>query len=173
MSSRVDSAVPTRLSSIRNELIGKKLRVVGKILSHDVRSSSVFLWNDKHIVSADISLCLPTSGSVPWLRESRCTVTLFGYLERPQVMYFFPPMHVLMVDSHRYATCQADMRLPDLPEQLPHKEIELIPHFSLQAILVLDSPDVDLRLWNDTVAEMEASGTSVRFANSHMDPGLS
>jgi len=30
MSSRVDSAVPTRLSSIRNELIGKKLRVVGK-----------------------------------------------------------------------------------------------------------------------------------------------
>ncbi|KAH8993291.1 hypothetical protein EDB86DRAFT_2753918, partial [Lactarius hatsudake] len=85
MSSRVDSAVPTRLSSIRNELIGKKLRVVGKILSHDVRSSSVFLWNDKHIVSADISLCLPTSGSVPWLRESRCTVTLFGYLERLQV----------------------------------------------------------------------------------------
>lgn len=136
MSSRVDFAVPTRLSSIRNELIGKKLRVVGKILSHDVRSSSVLLWNDKHIVSADISLCLPTSGSVPWLRESRCTVTLFGYLERSQ----------------------ADMRLPDLPEQLPHKEIEPIPHFSLQAILVLDSPDVDLRLWNDTVAEMEASG---------------
>ena len=30
MSSRVDSAIPTRLSSIRNELIGKKLRVVGK-----------------------------------------------------------------------------------------------------------------------------------------------
>ncbi|KAI9456504.1 hypothetical protein BJY52DRAFT_550019 [Lactarius psammicola] len=110
MSSRVDSAVPTRLSSIRNELIGKKLRVVGKILSHDV------------------------SGSVPWLREPRSIVTLFGYLERSQ----------------------ADMRLPDLPEQLPHRELVLIPHFSLQAILVLDSPDVDLRLWNDTVAEIEA-----------------
>ncbi|KAF8270259.1 hypothetical protein EI94DRAFT_1723170 [Lactarius quietus] len=136
MSSRADSAVPTRLSSIRNELVGKKLRVVGKILSHDVKSSSVFLWNDNHIVLVDISLCLPTSGGIPWLRESLCTVTLFGYLERSQ----------------------ADMHLPDLPEQLPHKELVLIPHFSLQAILVLDSPDVDLRLWNDTVAEMEASG---------------
>ena len=105
MSSRADSAVPTLLSSIRNELIGKKLRVVGKyvpirskkwfrsslsprILSHDVRSSSVLLWNDNHIVLADISLCLPTSGSVPWLRETWCTVTLFGYLERSQVMCF-------------------------------------------------------------------------------------
>ena len=77
------------------------------------------------------------------------------------------PLHVLMVDSHRYATCQADMRLPDLPELLPHKELVLIPHFSLQAILVLDSPDVDLRLWNDTVAEMEASGTSAHCEFPH------
>lgn len=114
MSSRADSAVPTRLSSIRNELIGKKLRVAGKyvpirskpclqltfshrILSHDVRSSSVFLWNDKHIVLVDISLCLPTSGSIPWLRDSLCTVTLFGYLERSQVGDV-KHWHVLMVD---------------------------------------------------------------------------
>jgi hypothetical protein len=32
------------------------------------------------------------------------------------------------------------------------------PHIALQAILVLDSPDVDVRLWNATVAEMEMSG---------------
>lgn len=64
------------------------------------------------------------------------------------------------------------MHLPDLPEQLPHKDLVLIPHFSLQAILVLDSPDVDLRLWNETVAEMEALGTSAHFANSHTDLGL-
>ena len=36
MSSRADSAVPTRLSSIRNELIGKKLRVVGKYVPYQV-----------------------------------------------------------------------------------------------------------------------------------------
>ena len=45
----------------------------------------------------------------------------------------------------------------DLPPP-PHEDVVLIPHVSLQAILVLDSPDVDLRLWNETVAEMEASG---------------
>jgi len=54
---------------------------------------------------------------------------------------------------------QAEMRLPDLlPEQLPREDMEFFPHLSLQAILVLDSPDVDIRLWNATVAEMEASG---------------
>jgi hypothetical protein len=40
----------------------------------------------------------------------------------------------------------------------PHEDVVFIPHVSLQAILVLDSPDVDLGLWNATVAEMEASG---------------
>ena len=51
------------------------------------------------------------------------------------------------------------MRLPDvLPVPLPREDVVLIPHVSLQAILVLDSPDVDIRLWNATVAEMETSG---------------
>jgi hypothetical protein len=51
------------------------------------------------------------------------------------------------------------LRPPDLPPaQLPHEDVVFIPHVSLQAILVVDSPDVDLRLWNATVAEMEASG---------------
>jgi len=138
MSSRVDSAIPTRLCSIRNELIGKKLRVVGKLLSHDVRSSTVLLWNDSHIVHADISLCLPTKGCAPWLREPRSTVTVLGYLERSQAeMHSSDPFPLAL---------------------LPHEDVVFIPHVSLQAILVLDSPDVDLRLWNATVAEMEASG---------------
>jgi hypothetical protein len=42
--------------------------------------------------------------------------------------------------------------------QLPREDVVFIPHVSLQAILVLDSPDVDLRLWNATVAEMEETG---------------
>jgi len=109
------------------------------VLSHDVRSSTILLWNDTHIVLADISLCLPTRGSAPWLREPKSTVTMLGYLERSQAELLRPP--------------------PDLPPaQLPHEDVVFIPHVSLQAILVLDSPDVDLRLWNATVAEMEASG---------------
>jgi hypothetical protein len=110
---------------------------VGKVLSHDVRSSTILLWNDCHIVLADISLCLPTRGSVPWLRDAGSTVTLFGYLEQSQAGMPFPNL---------------------LPVQLPREDVVLIPHVSLQAILVLDSPDVDIRLWNATVAEMEASG---------------
>jgi hypothetical protein len=54
---------------------------------------------------------------------------------------------------------QAEMRLPDVvPVQLPREDVVFIPHVSLQAILVLDSPDVDIRLWNAMVAEMETSG---------------
>ena len=55
---------------------------------------------------------------------------------------------------------QAELRSSDhfpLP-LLPHEDVVFVPHVSLQAILVLDSPDVDLRFWNATVAEMEASG---------------
>ena len=54
---------------------------------------------------------------------------------------------------------QAEVRLPDvLPERLPRENVVFIPHVLLQAILVLDSPDVDIVLWNATVAEMETSG---------------
>jgi hypothetical protein len=114
MSSRVDSAIPTRLPSIRKELIGKKLRVVGKyvpnranihfhksrgshyfppptfcprVLSYDVRSSTILLWDNGHVVLVDISLCLPEKGGASWLRDSRSTVTLLGYLERSQVTF--------------------------------------------------------------------------------------
>ena len=52
------------------------------------------------------------------------------------------------------------MRLPDvLPVQLPREDVVFIPRVSLQAILVLDSPDVDIwLLWNAMAAEMETSG---------------
>jgi len=54
---------------------------------------------------------------------------------------------------------QAEMRLPHvLPLQLPREDVVFIRHVSLQAILVLDSPDVDIGLWNAMVTEMEASG---------------
>ena len=115
MSSRVDSAIPTRLSTIRNEHVGKKLRAVGKyvpnqaempllsshpfysrVLSHDVRSSTILLWNDCHIVLVDISLCLPTRGSVPWLREPGRTVTIFGCLEQSQVTFYTRQVHPLL-----------------------------------------------------------------------------
>lgn len=65
------------------------------------------------------------------------------------------------LETYQVAPCarQAEMRLPDLlPVQLPREDMEFFPRVSLQAILVLDSPDVDIRLWNATVAEMEASG---------------
>jgi hypothetical protein len=62
-----------------------------RVLGHDVSSSTILLWNDGHIVLADISLCLPTSGSAPWLREPRGTVTILGHLERQsQVGCIFP-----------------------------------------------------------------------------------
>jgi hypothetical protein len=63
------------------------------------------------------------------------------------------------------------MRLPDvLPVQLPREDMVFIPHVSLQAILVLDSPDVDVRLWNATVAEMETSGKHPRWVRAPRSP---
>ena len=70
-----------------------------RVLSHDVRSSTILLWNDCHIVLADISLCLPTRGSVSWLRELGSTITLFGYLEQTQVTFHVCSVNALRGDS--------------------------------------------------------------------------
>lgn len=70
-----------------------------RVLSHDVRSSTILLWNDCHIVLADISLCLPTRGSVSWLRELGSTITLFGYLEQNQVTFYTFSVDPLYRDS--------------------------------------------------------------------------
>ena len=98
---------------------------------------------------------------------------MLGYLERSQVTSLF--LNLPCASSSRarerdkqltgsWCTTarvrQAEMRPSDFfpLALLPHEDVVFIPHVSLQAILVLDSPDVDLRLWNATVAEMEASG---------------
>ena len=71
-----------------------------RVLSHDIRSSTILLWNDCHIVLADISLCLPTRGGVSWLREPGSTITLFGYLEKVQVRFYIRSPDPLSVETH-------------------------------------------------------------------------
>jgi hypothetical protein len=70
-----------------------------RVLRHDVRSSTILLWNDCHIVLADISLCLPTRGSVSWLREPGSIITLFGYLEQTLVTFYTCSVDPLGGDS--------------------------------------------------------------------------
>jgi len=90
---------------------------------------------------------------------------MLGYLERrSQVTSFsftcqvYSPRELTGLEAKQTEiTRPPDLDLPP-SAQLPHEDVGFIPHVALQAILVLASPDVDLRLWNETVAEMEASG---------------
>lgn len=132
MSKHVDSARLTRLSSISDDMIGRKLRVVGRVLCYDLGSATMLLENEGLAIAVDISLCLSSGGSLPWLVEARSVVTVFAYLERPP---------------------QSAPRSPALPSRIPPPT--MIPRLQLQAILVLHSPDLDMRLWNETVTEME------------------
>ena len=60
-----------------------------RVLCYDLGSATMLLENEGLAIAVDISLCLSSGGSLPWLVEARSVVTAFAYLERPpQVTYF-------------------------------------------------------------------------------------
>ncbi|KAI0051267.1 hypothetical protein FA95DRAFT_359361 [Auriscalpium vulgare] len=135
MSGRIDSAMPTLLSSLDSSLVSRKLRLLGRILSYDKKTGLVLLCNEDRSIVVDVSLCIPPAGTVKWLVDAWSTVTVIGYLEKP---WSAPPV-------------------PGLPAYVQH-EPQLLHGLLVHAILVIDSPHVDLKAWNATVAEMNAMG---------------
>ncbi|KAA1474240.1 hypothetical protein DENSPDRAFT_824012 [Dentipellis sp. KUC8613] len=134
MSARADSATPVVLSSLCDDLIGRKLRLVGRVLCYEPTTGIAVLGDESHAIPVDVALCLHARGGLPWLVDARSVVTVFGYLERLDIPF-------------------------TMPDALPHHPPpKLIPNMLVQAILVLNSPDLDMRQWNETVAQMTAMG---------------
>ncbi|TFY61547.1 hypothetical protein EVG20_g7011 [Dentipellis fragilis] len=82
MSARADSAMPAVLSSLRDDLIGRKLRLVGRVLCYEPTTGIAVLGDESHAIPVDVALCLHARGGLPWLVDARSVVTVFGYLER-------------------------------------------------------------------------------------------
>ncbi|KZT27969.1 hypothetical protein NEOLEDRAFT_1059228 [Neolentinus lepideus HHB14362 ss-1] len=88
MPPQTDSALPTRLSSISNDLHGRKLRVVGRVLSYDSANGCILLEDEKYALVVDVTLCIDPFKEQAWLRDRKEAVMVFGYLERLEVSDF-------------------------------------------------------------------------------------
>ncbi|PCH43944.1 hypothetical protein WOLCODRAFT_122884 [Wolfiporia cocos MD-104 SS10] len=117
------AAVPVSLGSISPGLISRKLRVAGRLLSRSSDEALFLLSDGNNALFVDISLCLNPDKSMPYLRENNATLVVLGYLEETQIA----------------------MPLPTLP--LHTRTTHVDPYLVLRAILMIESPDLDLQLW--------------------------
>jgi len=123
-----ESALLLQIRSLDNALIGKKLRIAGRIVSFDSDTLVLLLRDDaNNACLVDASQCIDLSKSLLWLRETSSPVIVLGYL-----------------DGNK-----DDFPIPTLPAfaQAPQIDSSLY----LQALLLMPSPDLDLNLWEEVI----------------------
>jgi len=130
----VDTAVPTRLLSVTEALVGNKLRLAGRMLSYDSLTSLVLLQDQDVAVLVDVSLCVDKTSA--WVREKKCVVMVVGHLEESPT----------------------PLPIPVLPAYAPAPVID--PHIVLRALVVTSGADLDMRLWNGAIEERECAGVT-------------
>ncbi|TFK54053.1 hypothetical protein OE88DRAFT_1732775 [Heliocybe sulcata] len=89
MPPQTDSALPTRLLDISDDLIGKKLRVAGRVLSYNSANGCILLVDDKDALVVDVTVCIDPFKKQQWLRDGKEAVMVFGYLERSESYRLF------------------------------------------------------------------------------------
>ncbi|KIM40219.1 hypothetical protein M413DRAFT_446386 [Hebeloma cylindrosporum] len=125
-----DPAKLRRICSIGKSDEGKKLRVAGRVLSYDVQTGIVVLIDEGHGLYVDIVLSLDGQ-SRRWATERLSTIIALGDLERSEMRLGAP-----VIDGKGPA-------------------LKINEELVLRAILVVPSPDLDLALWNNVLADEE------------------
>ncbi|KLO19544.1 hypothetical protein SCHPADRAFT_898823 [Schizopora paradoxa] len=123
-----DSAQLLRIRSLDSSKLGRKLRIAGRIVSFDPDTHVLLLRDEaNNAILVDSSQCIDPSKSHLWLRDKGSPVVALGYLEENK----------------------DDLPIPTLPAFAQAPEID--PSICLQALLLLPSPDLDLKLWEDGI----------------------
>ncbi|KAF9526591.1 hypothetical protein CPB83DRAFT_794417 [Crepidotus variabilis] len=127
------SATRIKLCDINSDLIGRKLRVAGRVLSYDVNTGLIVLVDGKEAVLVDISLALDFHSKV-WATDRLSTIMAIGDLE----------------------SSDAPLEIPSTAS--PHVlALKISNQLVLRAILVIPSPNLDLGLWKAVLDEEEES----------------
>jgi len=130
------SARLLRILSLSNTLLGQKLRIAGRIVAFDFDTQVLLIRDDaNNSCLVDASQCLDPTKSLLWLRETSSPVIALGYLGENR----------------------DDLPIPTLPAfaQAP----EIIPSLYLQALLLMPSPDLDLKLWEEGIRLREETSS--------------
>ncbi|KAF9469972.1 hypothetical protein BDZ94DRAFT_1231526 [Collybia nuda] len=136
MPQQTDTAIPTRLSSVNQSLVGKKLRLAGRngvpnrLLSYDVTTGLILIAGEDKAILVDVSLCVDPWSSA-WIREPWATIMTIGYVE----------------------SSLGQLPIPIIPAYASAPSID--PKLVFRALLVVESADLDLDLWNSSIKERE------------------
>lgn len=134
MSQQTDPGILARVSSLDGKWLGKKIRLVGRLLAYESTTCLALLLEDDTAVLVDVSLCVDSeSGS--WLRDHLGVIRVIGYLE----------------------ACSDEMPIPTMPTYATAPILD--PTLVVRAILVHEAADVDMDLWAKAV---EARGKGMK-----------
>ncbi|KAF8622763.1 hypothetical protein AX15_006850 [Amanita polypyramis BW_CC] len=131
MRQQTEHAVPTRVETVDQNAVGRKLRLVGRVLSYEPTTGMALLLDGEQGLILDVSLCVDHYSS-SWTRERLCLVMVVGHLETS------PLLHV-----------QTDLPIPIIPAHAPTPRLD--PRLVLQAVLVTQCADLDVNLWNTAI----------------------
>ncbi|KAF7321641.1 Velvet domain-containing protein [Mycena kentingensis (nom. inval.)] len=126
----MDSATPTKIDGIQEELLGRKLRVAGQVLAYDPYTGIALLRASPggKAIALDVGECVGAwpAGNREWLSEHLTTATVIGYLER-----------------------RTDLKLPALPRHVSAPR--MVDGMALNVLLIVSSPELDLGLWESGI----------------------
>ncbi|KAF9518430.1 hypothetical protein BS47DRAFT_1338363 [Hydnum rufescens UP504] len=126
---KIDHAVPVRVSDISEESVGCKVRLVGRVLVHDVKTHFMFLASPSHSLWVDASVCFDPmdTASVPYLVQYNSPVMIIGYIEQNEVSIPPPYLESRPPAHHSSVLCRAILSrpCPNLDLELWDRSLEL------------------------------------------------
>ncbi|KAF5322921.1 hypothetical protein D9619_001928 [Psilocybe cf. subviscida] len=148
MPQQTDSATRVALRSIDTHLIGRKVRVAGKVLSYDIASGLlVLLDSSAHALVVDARMAIDDEASA-WARERLSKIVVIGLIERSDETIKWP--FIILVRVHLRLQERYSTEIPTLPPNAP-AQLALNRALVLRAILIIPAPDLDLALWKEVV----------------------
>ncbi|KAF8345947.1 hypothetical protein F5887DRAFT_964242 [Amanita rubescens] len=121
-------AIPTRIRSLDQNAVGRKVRVAGRILSYEPTSGLAILLDGEQGIIVDVSLCVDRSSS-SWTRERLCLAMVVGYVE----------------------TTPMEVAIPTIPAHAPAPRID--GRMVVRAVLVTGCADLELDVWNAAIED--------------------
>ncbi|EPQ57356.1 hypothetical protein GLOTRDRAFT_137701 [Gloeophyllum trabeum ATCC 11539] len=82
MPPQTDAALPVRLADLGDEMVGRKVRVAGRVLTYDAAAARIVLAEGRAALVVDVSVCLDPSRRQGWARAGKEVVMVLGYFER-------------------------------------------------------------------------------------------
>lgn len=122
-----EHGIPMVLDKVDVSMVGKKLRLVGRMLWYEPTSGLMALIGVDRAVLVDVSLCVTPKST--WVQEQLCQLIVLGHLE----------------------SCEVALPMPLFPERSQTPAIN--PHIVLRAVIVTPDESLNISEYNAFLEE--------------------